>query len=265
MSEAAPSADVAAVVVPTPEKTKRERDRERGFRKGPWPSQPPFTVSRRANSHYYLVGRVEAPTHRRIVAESDDQVFPWVVYLARRWGPGVYCIETDPRNERTEPVQSFFEVPPTMAGMFVGENPPPVVPPPPVVTPELMEPEPEADPLDRLEEEMERVDRLKQRFAPTEPPPEPKPSKLDALLDALTNPATLPHVLQTVRQLFAAAPAAPNPPPAQPSAWERYGQLCESMGVSAETMLAIMEADLERKAAAELADAQRRADGTPGQ
>ncbi len=242
--------------------------RSGGFQQGSWPKDPPFTVSRRSTQHYFLVGHVSSPAYQRLVNATEDRVFPWTEYIARRWGPGVYMVESDKNPKPGLPgPRSFFTVPESLSYLFtveqVGAQPAPAAsaPPPPVVDVDPTDDDAdEVDPLERFEAELERVDRIKARLGLQNPPPPPPPKP--TLMDVLSNPAVVPHVLQTLQRMMGGG-AAPNPPPpTPPSPWEILGRHYESLGVSAEDMLAELERNLAAQAAAQQAqqaDAHRAA------
>lgn len=226
-----------------------KKQRVGGFKQGAWPTRPPFTISKKSYNHYFLIGHVGAQAYQRVLNATEDKVFPWPEYMARRWGPGVFMVESGPAKER-----SFVTVPDSLAYLFAVEQNAPTPEPAPAVT-APPKPEREPDPLDRFEQELERVERIKKRLGLSDEKPNPPPRP--SLADALMNPQVVPHILSTLRGLM---PAAGTPPPPEPSAWETLGRHYESLGITPAMMVAELEKSLLREA--EAAAAQRAQDAS---
>jgi len=251
-----PSAPEPRVDVPKEKFGPRQgRKGHGGFDAGVWPKNPPFTVCKRSPTHYFLIGTVSAVTHKRIMDATEDRVFPWTEYLARRWGPGVYRIQDSGAVSARDKV-AYFLVPESLAHLFGDPEASTTNPPQGSAEPEGDEPEGSAediDPLERFESELARVDRIKERLGikPPAPPPPPKPS----LLEVLTNPANVPSIMATLQQVLGGGRPSINPPAAAPAngaaaKWAELGRHYESLGVTPEMMIAELEANLARQAEA---------------
>ena len=206
---------------PTGKRKSNKPGEKSQFWQNTWPEAGPFTIGKRTHgSQYHLVGHVTVENYDKMREDDPEGTFPWTEYLARRFGPGYYAI-----NHKGG--RSAFVVPQTMLPLFqIG---------PPASETRANPPAPFADPLEVLETNMARMERLKELLGANEPPPPPGPSAVDKLL------AMLPALMQ---QLAATRPASSPSPSSAPSAWDQIGRLYESRGVSPEMVLAEFEARL---------------------
>lgn len=200
-----------------------------GFQRGPWPTKPPFTISRRDTQHYFLCGYLSADGYADELAEAGGDTFPWAHYIAREYGPGTYQVQ------QKSGAPSFFLVSDALvARVRAAERER-------ELDAEPDEPETEQnppDPVELIERDLARAERLKRALGIRDEAPKP------GLLDILSNPAIAPLIPQLVRALQ----PQQNPPGQSP--WEQLGRVYESLGVTAEDMRQQLEADLAARAAA---------------
>lgn len=202
-----------------------------------WPTSPPYEISQQIRARFHLCDRVSADKSDAIAEEHDGE-FPWVQYLARAFGPGVYMVGSGDGTFSTivvdERLRGVFGLP--LAGAAA-------------INPSSRrrqheqddEPEPnppmtEDDELELVAERIERTERLKERLGvannPPPPPPPPKPSPWDVL----SNPTVVGKVIDAVQRALA---PAPNPPP-RPSPWEQVGEVYQQLGMGPAEVLAVL-------------------------
>lgn len=207
-----------------------------------WPTVPPYEISQQIRARFHLCDRVNAEKSEAIAGEHDGE-FPWVQYLARSFGPGVYMVGSGDGTFSTivvdERLRSVFGLPLAGAAAINGasrrrqqqkEDDDD--------EPEHNPPMSEDDELELVAERIERTERLKERLGLSNPPPAPPPPPKPSPWDVLSNPAVVGKVIDAVQRALS---PAQNPPPApKPSPWDQVGEVYQSLGMGPGDVLAVL-------------------------